>query len=214
MATKITVIPHGVEDFAAQNTAAARAKIGLKPQQHVVLFMGYLAGYKGVDLLLDGFAEYAQTDPGAVLIIGAGKHPKFANDPTYLAEYAAMQARAANIIPAGQSKWIGFIAENDIADYYSACDVAVFPYTISMSSSGPMSFAMGYTKPFLASDAFASVLPPDVLFERTPAALAKKLQYFFGHQNQFGAFSATLKAERLWQKIGAQTKAVYEGLLA
>ena len=214
MATKITVIPHGVEDLTSLTTAAARAHIQVDPDQHVVLFMGYLAGYKGVDLLIEGFAAYAKADPQALLIIGAGKHPKFVKDSGYLAEYTSMQTKAERLIPAGQHRWVGFIAEDDIAAYYSASDVVVFPYTISMSSSGPMSFAMGFTKPFLASDAFASVLPSDVLFERTPAALAQKLTYFFAHHREFSAFSAGFKQERLWSKVGAQTMALYEGLQA
>lgn len=208
---KIMVIPHGVEDFTASEQQAARKKIGLDTNRHAVLFMGYLAGYKGIDLLLEGFGEYAKTDPLATLIIGAGKHPKFQNDPAYLKEYADKQDKAAALIPAGQFKWIGFIPEDKIGDYYSACDVTLYPYTISMSSSGPMSFAMGYQKPFLASDVFADVLPPEVLFKRDPAGLAEKLSYFFAHQSDFTAFSAKLKAERLWSKVGVATKKVYEG---
>jgi len=178
--------------------------------KHAVLFMGYLAGYKGFDLLIEGFAEYVKRDPDAYLIIGAGKHPKFENDQTYLQDYAAKQAKAEKLIGAGNYRWIGFIDEKDIADYYSAADVSLYPYTISMSSSGPMSFAMGYEKPFLASDVFKDVLPPNVLFDRTPEALAGKLEDFFKNIKSYGQLSKTMKQHRLWGTVGKLTMDTYK----
>ncbi len=211
---KIAVIPHGVEDFKPQNKQAARQKLGIAKDRRVVVFMGYLAGYKGVDLLIEGFARYAKTDPQALLIVAAGKHPKFLQDADYLAHYANMQQKAAALIAKNQYQWIGFMAESDIADYYSACDVTVYPYTISMASSGPMSFAMGYEKPFLASDVFAHLLPNRVLFAQNADALAQKLTDFFASEAHFNDVAKQLKTERLWPVIGAKTKKTYESVAA
>lgn len=213
-AAKIAVIPHGVEDFAPQSKQAARQKLGIAKDRHVVVFMGYLAGYKGVDLLIDGFARYAQTDSRALLIIAAGKHPKFTNDADYLAHYAAMQQKAQSLIAKTKYQWIGFMPESAIPDYYAACDATIYPYTISMASSGPMSFAMGYEKPFLASDVFAHLLPSRVLFAQDPAALAQKLTEFFATSAHFNDVARRLKADRLWPVIGTKTKALYHERLA
>ncbi|HSW74998.1 MAG TPA: glycosyltransferase [Candidatus Saccharimonadales bacterium] len=209
-ANKVDVIPHGVEDFTPVDMQTARQKLDIPAGKHVVLFMGYLAGYKGFDLLIEGFAEYVKRDPDAYLVIGAGKHPKFENDQTYLQDYAAKQAKAEKLIGAGNYRWIGFIDEKDIADYYSAADVSLYPYTISMSSSGPMSFAMGYEKPFLASDVFKDVLPPNVLFDRTPEALAGKLEDFFKNIKSYGQLSKTMKQSRLWGTVGQLTMDTYK----
>jgi glycosyltransferase involved in cell wall biosynthesis len=211
---KIVVIPHGVEDFAPQSKQAARQKLNIAKDRHVVVFMGYLAEYKGVDLLLEGFARYAAADPHALLIIAAGKHPKFANDASYQAHYAAMQQKAALLIAKNQYQWIGFMPEQAIPDYYAACDATIYPYTISMSSSGPMSFAMGYEKPFLASDVFAHLLPSRILFAQNPDALAQKLAEFFATSAYFNDVARQLKAERLWPVIGTKTKALYYERLA
>ncbi len=209
-AEKIHVVPHGVENFTPIATRDARQKLGIADDRHVALFMGYLAGYKGFDLLLEGFGEYVKQDPKAFLIIGAGKHPKFANDPAYIKEYEDMQQKAKQLIGEDQHTWIGFIDEGDIASYYSASDVSLYPYTISMSSSGPMSFAMGYEKPFLASDVFAKVLPANVIFERTPERLAEKLRDFFANAGAYDELSKNMKRDRLWTKVGQNTMNIYK----
>jgi glycosyltransferase involved in cell wall biosynthesis len=209
-AAKIRVVPHGVENLQALPVAVARKQLRLQQKQHVVLAMGYLAGYKDYGLLIEGFALYAATDPNAYLVIGAGKHPKLENDPAYLKIYTNTQAKAHTLIPEDQYRWVGFIPEVDIATYYSASDVSMYPYKMSMSSSGPMAIAMGYERPFLGSDVYAEVLPASVLFERTPAALAAKLHDFFANQRNYQQLSHTMKRERLWSTVGKQTMSVYK----
>jgi len=208
---KIRVIPHGVEPLQTIPQAEARKQIAVKTTANVALFMGYATGYKGIDLLIDGFAAYAKQNKSAYLIIGAGKHPKLQNDATYLKEYSRLQAKAAKLLPGNQYTWRGFIEEDGITAYYSASDVSLYPYTTAMSSSGPMSFAIGYEKPFLVSTAFEAIFKqqPELLFQRTPAGLAAKLDYFFTHQNQYEAISSSLKTERSWHRVAEQTHLSY-----
>lgn len=211
-ADKVHVIPHGVENFVPLPMHDARQRLGVADDRKVVLFMGYLAGYKGFDLLLEGFAAYAKEHPEALLLIGAGEHPKFKNEAGYRKLYAGYQAKAAELIAADQYRWIGFIPEDETPIYYSASDVSLFPYTISMSSSGPMSFAIGYEKAFLASDVFAGVLPAETLFARTPGAVAAKLEEFFARPAPFAQLAKKMKQDRLWTKIAARTLQVYRSL--
>lgn len=210
---KIRVIPHGIELLEAQDTRQARAKLNIEEDAEVVLFMGYATGYKGIDLLIEGFAEYASSHPRAYLIIGSGKHPKLVQDPNYLVEYSRLQQKAAQSINAKQYRWEGFIEEREIATYYSASDVSVYPYTTALSSSGPMSFAIGYEKPFLVSMAFASVFKQyeQLLFQKTPEELAARLSYFFTHRDDYDTVSRELRRSRNWQKVSSQTLRVYQG---
>ncbi|HEU5122072.1 MAG TPA: glycosyltransferase, partial [Candidatus Saccharimonadales bacterium] len=207
----IAVIPHGVEALSPINTQEARQRLGIAKDAKVALFMGYATGYKGMDLLIEGFAAYAKHEPKAYLIIGSGKHPKLKHDDVYLAEYTRLQKKAAELIPARQYRWEGFIAEDDINTYYSACDVSLYPYTTAMSSSGPMSFAIGYEKPFLVSSAFKDIFAdhPHLLFDRRPESMAEKLAYFFDNQPDYTAASAVLKRDRTWQTVGEQTARLY-----
>jgi glycosyltransferase involved in cell wall biosynthesis len=210
---KIKVIPHGVEQLRPVSSLAARKRLGLDPGAHVILFMGYLTGYKGLDLLLEGFAKYLAQDPKAYLIIGSCKHPKLQNDPDYLSEYHRLEDMAKKLIPKTSYRWVGFIDEADIVYYYSASDVSVYPYTISMSSSGPMAIALGYGKPFIASDVFEGVFGQSkILFKRTASSLSEKLKEFFEDPGAFKQGLDTMRESRLWPRVGHQHYEVYLGL--
>ena len=208
---KVAVVPHGVEPLEALDQVSARKLLGIPMNAETVLFMGYATGYKGIDLLIDGFASYAQDHPDAYLVIGAGMHPKLHDDEAYLAEYARLQAKAKELIPERQYVWRGFIDEQDIAAYYSASDVSIYPYTAAISSSGPMSFAIGYEKPFLVSDVFGSIFReyPQLIFKRTPQDFAEKLAYFFSHRAVYDEISSGLKRQRNWASVSDRTAQIY-----
>jgi glycosyltransferase involved in cell wall biosynthesis len=209
---KIVVIPHGVEPLHTMAQSEARQQLKLPQDANVALFMGYATGYKGIDLLIEGFGDYAKDHNNAYLLIGAGKHPKLQDDQAYLKEYARLQKKAAKLLPKGQYAWHGFIAEEDITAYYSASDVSLYPYTTAMSSSGPMSFAIGYEKPFLVSVAFEEIFQkyPLLLFDRTAGSLANKLNYFFEHRHEYDTVSRTLKKERTWSRVAGRTLQTYQ----
>jgi glycosyltransferase involved in cell wall biosynthesis len=214
-ASKVKVVPHGVEAVKRIEQLPARQQLGIPEAADVALFMGYATGYKGIDLLIEGFARYAKTNPRAFLVIGAGEHPKLKNDAAYQQEYARLQQKAAKLIPTGQYEWHGFIPEDEIGLYYSASDVSLYPYTTAMSSSGPMSFAMGLEAPFLVSSAFADIFmeSPQIVFERTSKDLAQKLDDFFTRRTVYLNVSRKLKNERIWPAVAAQTVKVYEEMM-
>lgn len=207
---KISVINHGVESFTPATKEDACKKLSLDPKKDIVLFMGYLTGYKGIDLLIEGFSLYTKTNPNAFLIIGAGKHPKLENDSKYLQEYERLITKAKELIPENQYIWNGFIPELDITSYYSAADVSVYPYTDSISSSGPMAIAIGHGKPFFASDVFSGAFPDEsVLFAQTAGALNAKFETFFKDPTNIREFVLTQKQKRSWGVCGEQTRFVY-----
>jgi glycosyltransferase involved in cell wall biosynthesis len=210
---KIETIYHGVEDFQTIDKEDACKILGINPTKDICLFMGYLTGYKGIDLLIEGFSEYAQKNSNTFLIIGAGKHPKLKDDKIYLQEYKRLQGKAEKMIPKNQYKWVGFIDEEEIGVYYSASDVSIYPYTISMSSSGPMAIAIGYQKPFIASDVFKEVLPDKFIFQRNEKALSKKIEEFFHNQEIFQKEISEMKNNRLWTRVGQQTFNIYKNNL-
>lgn len=206
---KVHVIYHGVEDFKTIEKKEACEKLSLNSTKDIVLFLGYLTGYKGIETLIDGFALYAKQNPNAFLIIGAGYHPKLKEDKKYLFYYEQLQERAKKLIPFSQYTWAGFIPENQISLYMSAADVSVFPYTVQMSSSGPMAMTIGSQKPLLVSDVYTGTFPSEMLFARTPQALTTSLSDFFEGKVNVSDYSAQMKKERLWNVIGEQTRDLY-----
>lgn len=211
---KISVIPHGIEDYHLIDKSEARKQLDIGTDKEVVLFMGYAAGYKGIDLLIEGFAEYAKQNPNAFLVIGAGVHPKLKDDPNYQIIYVSYQQKAEMLIPAGQFRWVGFIPEELINTYYSAADVSVYPYTLALSSSGPMAFAIGHNRPFVVSHAFSDIFAGDFVFRSTPRALANKLKDFFEGQSKISDHVNKLKQERLWPNASSKTMDIYKKVAA
>jgi glycosyltransferase involved in cell wall biosynthesis len=211
-ADKISVIPHGVEDLELKNKETTRNELKLPSRSLIVLFMGYLTGYKGLDMLIEGFAEYVKVNPRSFLILGAGLHPKLKDNEEYLNnEYYRLQNKAKELIPASNYDWRGFIPEDEMVDYYSAADLSIYPYTSSLSSSGPMSIAMSYGAPFLASDVFGNFIEnKDLLFERNPEAIKNALLQF--DPTSAAKTSQEFKQARLWSIVGAKTREVYEKL--
>jgi len=206
---KISVIHHGIEDIFPENRLDARCFLALPQDARIVLYMGYLTGYKGLDLLIDGFKEYLQRDAHALLVIGAGPHPKLKNDPAYQREYVRIENRACEAL-GEHLRWLGFIEEKSIPFWYSAADLTVFPYTVSMSSSGPMALSLAYRRAFIASNVFAPVFEGDtLLFARDAAALANRIEDFFARPEVYLTIAEDLRKKRLWKNVGEASHALY-----
>lgn len=206
---KIKVINLGIDNLKPIGKKEACKNLNINSNKDIVLFMGYLTGYKGLDLLIEGFSLYSKNNPKAFLIIGAGKHPKLFNDEKYLREYSRIKNKAKELIANNQYKWIGFIKENDIINYYSASDVSVYPYTVNMSSSGPMAIALAYEKPFLASDVYSTLIKDkNMIFKRDKNDLNEKLMIFFQNKKNLETIKI-MKSERLWDKIAKKTRDLY-----
>lgn len=206
---KIAVIPLGIEPNEPLDKLEARAALNIKPDADAVLFMGYLTGYKGLELLIDAFAEYAVLNPRAILLVGAGEHPRLKENEMYMGEYHRLKDKAYSVIPDGQVRWVGFIEDQELALYFSATDVSVYPYTISIASSGPMALAISYGQPFLASVEFKGVLPDNVLFERETGSLCAALETFFSGGKDHSLVEK-IREERSWTIIAQRNYAMYE----
>ena len=201
----IVIIPHGVENFKQTlNQIKARQLLGINKEKKVILYFGFLAGYKGIDLLIKSFNLL---DDSYFLILAGGKPSRVQNNLSYnkwYQQFRRILESKKNILATG------FVKEEDIEKYFIACDVVVFPYKVAMSSSGPMSFAIGYEKPFLASDVFSEILPKEMIFKRTPKDLARKLEEFFNDQEEIKKDIKEMKEKRLWNQIGNQTYEIYK----
>jgi glycosyltransferase involved in cell wall biosynthesis len=167
-AERVAVIPLPAPEAAPVPRDEARAALGL--DRPSVLFFGFVTGYKGLPLLLDGWERYRAAGGAAELVVAGGRHPRLAGDPTYERGYAASMERAAAI---GGVRWDGYVSDAQVPAYLSAADALVLPYRDGLSASGPMSFAFAYGLPVLASDVLRDSAPhPGGVFPRDPEALA------------------------------------------
>jgi glycosyltransferase involved in cell wall biosynthesis len=127
--TPMSIVPNGVDlqrfrslDPVADKRAA-RSALGISTTADLVLFVGSIIRRKGVDLLLDAFAQVAETNPLAELIlVGPG-------DSSGTADGRAFQIRIEELVRrSGAADRIHFKGHVPSADtYIRAADVFVLP---------------------------------------------------------------------------------------
>lgn len=216
---KITVIPHGIEN--AKNGISrnqARKKLGIR-DEFVILYFGYLAWYKGTDLLVKNIMAFPDAVSGRKLklIVAGGANPNHKDKEHYMDYVRRIENIASG--SAGKIEVTGFIDEKDINKYFLACDLVVLPYRVLMSSSGPLSFASAYGKPFLISENIRNLIktedfkkitaqldikPDDVMFDFDKDGFKNKLKFLISNISYFQKLtrlSLNLREERSFDKI-------------
>lgn len=150
---KISVIPHGVDSSLPKIAkTTARRLLKLPKNDFLVLNFGFLTWYKGSDVIVDA---YAQNRLNSTLLLAGG--PSFTQNKkshykSFYQKTVSMAKRNKNIIHTG------FVTEADLPLYFAAADLVVFPYRTFMSSSGPLSLALSFNKPFLLSEPLLAYL--------------------------------------------------------
>jgi glycosyltransferase involved in cell wall biosynthesis len=128
---KIVVIPHGTPTMPVLDKAECRAKLDLPADAKLVLFFGFIWPGKGLDLLLKVFRDVQRQVPEAFLLVGG--HTRRRLWGSYV-DYLKLRARLMGL--ASHSRfWGGYVAEEKVAEVYSAADVVAMPYQQEYSSA-------------------------------------------------------------------------------
>lgn len=141
---KIAVIPHGplLNSSAPENSASARKKLGVGADQCLVLWQGILRPYKGVSFLLDAWkGVQAEGSRARLAIVGNG-------------DAGIVQEIKDQVATLGLESTVSldcrFVSVAELADYYSAADVIVYPYR-EITTSGALMTGIGYGKAIVAT---------------------------------------------------------------
>ncbi len=217
--SKITVIPHAVQKFVTPRK-------NYKTKYFNILFFGYLAQYKGLELLIEAFGQFVKINPNARLTIAGGPNPNHLSKPFY-------QKYLASLRKLGDDPKItrtGFVKQSDIPALFSLTDLVVLPYQTAMSASGPLSLALSFQKPFILSQPlsvytqttdFANALvknklyTKDIVFLLNPTSLQKKLAelvYSPGKLQNIQQLSTSLYSERAWSKIAYRYLSIFRSV--
>ena len=204
---RVHTIPHGPLDYLTSlpyerplpgELAAVTAP--------VILFFGLLREYKGIDTLLEAFAE---VDGGAELWI-AGK-PRMAMEPLH--ELAARAPGTVRFLPR-------FIPDPEIPALLRRADVIALPYR-EIEQSGVLHAGLAFGKPMVLGDvggfsevgargAARLVAPGDA------AALARELSALVSDPGQRAELAAAaeraVQGEFSWDGIAARTLRLYAEL--
>lgn len=124
---KVVQIPHpsflGVYDSDISREEA-RASFDLTPDDHAILFLGQIRPYKGIDLLLEAAAAARRPDGRRPVLLLAGSA-----SPESIAQYDELKPAGLRIETSFES-----VPDDDVARWYRAADVAVFPYRAILNS--------------------------------------------------------------------------------
>ncbi len=187
---KVVFIPHAVEN--------RKKSFKVKKGKFNALFFGFLSPYKGIEYLIDFWKrEYG------MLTIAGGLNPNHVKNKRYK-KYVNLifsQAKKKGI------KVTGFIPESKIDFYFSKADLVIFPYKMFFSSSGPLSLAFSFAKPFILSRPLEKYFDsPDIRFALKEIGLSKEDFIFDFNQESFR--KRLIWAKKHLKKMSEFSKAV------
>ena len=136
--------PHPVYDHfgAVEPREKALERLGLDPQYRYLLFFGLVRAYKGLDWLLEAFAdERLRKYPLRLLVAGEFYDAK---EP-YL-EIIRSHGLGEEVIVHDT-----FVPDHQVKDYFNAADIVVQPYK-SATQSGVTQIAYHFGKPMLVTN--------------------------------------------------------------
>lgn len=151
---RIHVMEHGLDDLVVRSPeeiAATRASLGYGSAHKVVLFLGWVRRYKGVDLLLDACADLPPST--RVLIAGNCIDLAYKDQIEHRIESRGLREMV---------RWeFGYLAEERVSALLSAADVLVMPYR-HIDQSGVLFAALSHGVPVVAFDvgSLREYLPP------------------------------------------------------
>ena len=177
--------------------ADARAALALPPDAPVFLFFGFIRHYKGLDVLLDAWAEVVRQIPDATLVV-AGE---------FYADEDALRQRAAEL---GDSVRLDadYIPDDRVPLYFGAADAVVQPYRTA-TQSGVAQIAFHFGRPVITTDVggLAEIVPDGtaglVVPADDPAALADAMTRFVtgGLGPQLEAGVAAERQRYTWDRL-------------
>jgi glycosyltransferase involved in cell wall biosynthesis len=128
----VVVLPHPAAPSAAPEREEARRRLGVSGP--LVLFLGLVRRYKGVDLLLSAAPEIVRSSRASIAVVG-----EVFPDARDLPRRAAASSVRDRIV------WKdAYVSEEEMALWLAACDVVALPYrAISGSGIAARAFAAG-----------------------------------------------------------------------
>lgn len=198
-----TVIPHGIERVEPIDRDAARAALGLDDRL-VALCFGFLAPYKGLETALEAGA---QAGDDVLVVVAGDDHPRLAASGDDYAD--RLRGRYGST-----ARFTGWVPGEDVVPWFSAADVAVFPYPQPFSSSGAMALALACDTPVLLSAPLGRCVgaPSDIVFA-TETDLAQRLATLAGDRravDELRTWTSCLADGRAWSDVADRHLELYE----
>ena len=139
---RYVVVPHPIYSVFGHALPKTEARKQLRlSDEHMILFFGYVRRYKGLHLLLEAMPQILKQIPMKLLVVGEF----YDNEETYRGKIRDLGLTDHVML------YSHYIPNDEVAVYFSACDVVVLPY-ISATQSGIVQIAYHFDKPVIATD--------------------------------------------------------------
>ena len=185
--------------------AAALAALSLPATVGYLLFFGFIRAYKGLDILLEAWAD-ARVATLPIKLMIAGEFYEDAAPYEALIERHQLENRLVRATD--------FIPNELVADYFCAADLVVQPYK-NATQSGVSQIAYHFERPMLVTDVggLAELIPDGVVgyvVPPTPAAIANAVVDFYTGKREaaFAAGAREQKKQFSWPLMVAALKEV------
>ena len=184
--------PHPLYDNfgPVKSKTDALAALGLPATTGYLLFFGFIRAYKGLDILLEAFADKRLTSLPVKLII-AGEFYEDAVPYEALIKRYSLEDRIVRATD--------FIPNDAVVNYFCAADLIMQPYK-NATQSGVSQIAYHFERPMLVTDVggLAELIPAGVVgyvVPPTPAAIADAVVDFYAEQRE-EAFTAGVREQK------------------
>ncbi|HEX8426140.1 glycosyltransferase [Hymenobacter sp.] len=184
--------PHPLYDNFGplKSKAEALQALQLDPQFRYLLFFGFIRAYKGLDIMLEAFADTRLAALPIKLII-AGEYYEEATPYEALVKQHNLESRLVRATD--------FIPNERVVDYFCASDIVVQPYK-NATQSGVSQIAYHFERPMLVTDVggLAELIPDGkVGYVVKPAAkaIADALVDFY-EQHREAEFTAGVREQK------------------
>ena len=122
----------------------ARKRLNIEPRKRIVLFFGFVRGYKGLKYLIQAIPEVVKKVEDVELLIvgdfaGAEEKQRYLD----LIRECGLQENV--------KVYDGYIPDKEVEKFFAACNLVVLPY-ISATQSGIVQIAFGFEKPVVVTD--------------------------------------------------------------
>lgn len=213
---KICLIPHGTKIIKTPTKQSARKTLGLPLDAEIILSWGFIWESKGILELVDVLGELRKTYPNVMLIHAGGLHPAI-NKQGYL-KRIFKKAMQLGIDPS-HFMVTGFVTEEQLRQYFGACDLIVLNYMRgSASASGAAHRALGCGRPIVGTDDMCiEEIPKQTVPRGDIQGLYKGIKKVLEDKNlqkKLVEWGEKVAKETSWENVAKQHKKVYDSFRA
>ncbi|MBL7697570.1 MAG: glycosyltransferase [Chitinophagaceae bacterium] len=182
---------------SAVSKSEARNKLGLRHDDKIIIFFGFIRKYKGLDVLLEAMHIVKQKSPSLKLVIAG----EFYEDEKPYMELIEKYGLKENVVLKTE-----FVADSDVKYFLCAADAVVQPYR-NATQSGVTPLAYHFEKPMIVTNVggLPDLVPHNkvgLVAEPDAASIAAAILRFYElGEDYFIPHLRTEKEKYSWKKM-------------